>query len=197
MEERDRNYDKSQTRCANEKRGSSNSGYARKSNSFKLESSKKRWKYSCLNPECKEHHKLEFNLAVQAGANGVEVKCTCSRSVKADISLRIRHRSELIMRKVVWIIPDSNAECALIGRPILESMGINARHLLEAFSDKHDREVDVQKLLDSKKQIYKKDDVPHTLASLLRDGVFHSQRGDKDECIEDLGQFIDFGEDDP
>eukprot|EP00171_Calliarthron_tuberculosum_P000664 IDg664t1 len=58
MEERDRNYDKSQTRCANEKRGSSNSGYARKSNSFKLESSKKRWKYSCLNPECKEHHKL-------------------------------------------------------------------------------------------------------------------------------------------
>lgn len=140
--------------------------------------------------------KLEFKLAVLDSANGQKAIVTCSRKVIADVNLRIRHGNELILRSVVWIVSDQEAEFALIGRPILESLGINARNILEAFSDEHDGEVYVPNLLQSEHAI-QHNNSPPKLASLLRDGIFHSHGGEEDECIEDGTQFLDFGEDDP
>eukprot|EP00171_Calliarthron_tuberculosum_P022868 IDg22868t1 len=138
---------------------------------------------------------LKFSLAVNTSEKQSENRITCSREVTADVNLRIRHGTELVMRGMVWVVSDNDADCALIGRPVLEALGINTRQLLEAASDQNNGIIDVKKILQNHEQKSENANNPTSLASLLRDGVFHRDGGTESDFLEESNVYINIGED--
>ncbi len=55
-------------------------------------------------------HPLKFSLAVENFSSGKSVKVICSRQVTADMYLRIRQGSELIMPGMRWVVSHQDAE---------------------------------------------------------------------------------------
>ena len=110
--------------------------------------------------------------------------------MKADVELRIRHGASLLLRNVEWAVSDQLAEHVLIGRPVLEGLGLDTKTILEAASDKHNGIVNIPEILTKGKDLKN-----GTLAKIMRDdGIFHSQNGD-DGFADDDDIYIDLGED--
>lgn len=135
---------------------------------------------------------IEYSMAVDAhGRDGI-AKVVCDRTVRADVQLKIRHGSTLLLRNVEWAVSKQKARHVLIGRPLLEALGLDMKNILEAACDKNNGIINVPDILPS--QINPK---PGTLAKFIRDsGVFHSQHGD-DGFHDDDDIYIDLGEDKP
>ncbi len=130
-------------------------------------------------PNCvvqKLSNPIVYNMAVDAElANGKRAVVVCRRTVVCDVELRIRHGSTLTLRNVRWVIPDQHAEHVLLGRQLLEALGLNTKEVLQAACDKHHGIVNMDDIL--------QDQEPKvgTLAKLLDDrGLFHSDGGEED-----------------
>lgn len=98
------------------------------------------------------------------------------------------------MRGMTWVVSDQAVDYTMIGRPVLESMGINARHLIEAFSDQNGGIENVTLLISGMDQSNAENHNKGKLASLLRDGVYHIQGGFEYDHLDDTIPYIDFGE---
>ena len=72
---------------------------------------------------------------------------TCSRKVELDVELRNRHGSMLLLRKVTWKVVEEEIEYVILGRPLLEALGINTRDLLEQVSDTFSGVINIDSLL--------------------------------------------------
>ena len=59
----------------------------------------------------------------------------CSTRVVADVQLRIRHGTNLLLRNIEWHVSDSELPHVIIGRTVLEAIGCENRALLAAASD--------------------------------------------------------------
>lgn len=135
---------------------------------------------------------IEYSMAVDAQTKSGVAKVVCDRTVKADVHLRIRHGSTLLLRNVEWAVSKQDAKHVLIGRPLLEALGLDMKNILEAACDRNNGIINVPDILPD--QITPK---PGTLAKFIRDsGVFHCQNGD-DGYDEDESIYIDLGEDKP
>ena len=64
-----------------------------------------------------------------------------------DVDLKIRHGSNLLLRNVVWKISDQDTEFVILGRPVLEALGINTRDILGEVCDKFSGVVKVDSLM--------------------------------------------------
>lgn len=134
--------------------------------------------------------KIVYALAVEAQASTGTAKVICGKTVKADVELRIRHGASLLLRNVEWAVSDQQAEHVLIGRPVLEGLGLDTKKNLEAASDKHNGIVNVPEILPKGKDLK-----GGTLAKITRDdGIFHGRNGD-DGFADDDDIYIDLGED--
>ena len=117
---------------------------------------------------------LEYNMAVDAKTATGTAKVVCDRIVTADAELHIRRGTTLLLRNVEWAMSKHAAQNVLIGRPLLEALGMDTRAVLEATCEKHSGIVNVPSIL-----YHKIDPKDGTLAKFTRDkGMFHSQHGD-------------------
>lgn len=115
-----------------------------------------------------------------------KVKVTCYSYFVADIQLRIRHGTNLIIRSVKWLVGDVENDHVTIGRPLLDSLGCSNEKMLAAACDRNDGVFNAQ-------DVQYENEVG-SIESLLSDGIFHSAGGIEDDNISD-DVYIDIGED--
>lgn len=135
-------------------------------------------------------------------ANMSATAMTCARSVQVDVEVRIRHGQKLMLRKVKWLVADTELAHAYIGRHVLDALGLNNRALLAAARDRLGGVVDVSELLaDAGLSDDPCADGATTIASILRDhtqqwgSTFHSEGGFEDDNIDSTKVYVDLGED--
>ena len=88
----------------------------------------------------------QFGLAAKNNQKGEEVFVTCNKQVVMNIELFIRHGCFLELRNIKWYVAMSEMAEPILGRPILEALGINTRDLLAAAVDKVGSSLDVSHL---------------------------------------------------
>lgn len=82
------------------------------------------------------------------------------------------------------------AQHVLIGRPLLEALGLDTKGILEAVCNRQNGIVNVPDILPNQEE-----PTEGTLAKFIHDsGIFHSHNGDKG-CADDDDIYIDLGED--
>lgn len=78
----------------------------------------------------------EFQMAASS-PNGKPCIITCKKVATVDVELHIRHGSALILRGVRWLVTDRTLGEPLLGRPVLEFLGLNTREILAAAAEKY------------------------------------------------------------
>lgn len=73
---------------------------------------------------------LTFNLAALDSEPLV-----CTREVRANAEMRIRHGEKLVLRGVKWLIPTNEIAHAYLGRHVLSALGLDNRALIAAARD--------------------------------------------------------------
>ena len=109
------------------------------------------------------------------------VEVTCSKKVKLDAILRIRHGSKLILRNVWWNVTNEDIPFCLFGRLELEALGLNNKIMLQAAADRLDGVADMSSLqphdkdetLDQAVRMID-EDPPSMIANLMADHTFYS-----------------------
>lgn len=124
------------------------------------------------------------------GIGGSEI--VCHVKVRLDIHLRIIHGTSFVLRNVIWRVAENEGSNVIIGRPLLESLGINNRGLSEAACDKQGGVVDTQGLNQEHSTAEQR-----KVCLLLKDTVFHSAGGAEGDGLEEQDVYIDLGEDSP
>ena len=77
---------------------------------------------------------------------GSNATITCSKKIVADINLIIRHGSSLILRNILWKVCDfENSTNAIIGRPLLDSIGCSNKTMLQSIADANTSGIDLGK----------------------------------------------------
>ena len=124
------------------------------------------------------------------------VRVTCRQHFMADIQLRIRHGTTLMLRGVDWLVSDINSEQVIIRRPLLDAIGCSNRDMLTAVCDHNNGMIVVPDLMRKIEPVSKP---AGTVAALMDDqtGVFHSAGGDEHDGLNDEDVYIDIGEDEP
>ena len=133
---------------------------------------------------------LVFKLAMKKDTDSEPVKIPCHKKLDADVRLAIRHGTELLLRRVSWLVCDESADCAYLGSPLLERLGLNARTLLDAACSEHGGIVDARTLME--------DDEgggAESLSSMLRDGIYHGLARGSDGLSDETEMYIDLGDD--
>ena len=134
-----------------------------------------------------------------------DVELTCSKKVKVDVTLRIRHGSKIMLRDVWFHVANEDIECILLGREDLAALGLDNKLMMQAAADRLDGVAHMPTLLQQHK---KKIDVteatpigdeepPSIIAGLLENGIYHSEGGAEADFLEETDVYIDLGEYDP
>ena len=131
-----------------------------------------------------------YGLAAVTSADGRELFLECDKVAVMNIKLLIRHGTTLTLRNVPWYVATGYVAEPLLGRPILEELGLNTREMLAAASDRFNGAADVRHLLPM--HDYKEG----SIARLIQDGIFHSDHGFTNEDGEEEDKsWLDLGED--
>lgn len=129
-----------------------------------------------------------FDMAA-VNADGASARLTCKHSVSIDTELHIRHGSTLRLRNLKWLVTDQRVTDPLLGRPILEALGLNTRELLAAAADQFCGSVDAERLIGAIT------DTGDGRVSRVMEGVFHADGGeDVEEDQDNDGEWCDIGD---
>ncbi len=90
---------------------------------------------------------IEFKMAVNSKPGQEEYIIVCNQSVRASVPLNIRHGTNIFLSNVTLVVPSNPCDTVLLGRPLLEALGLNVREILLAASDKHEGVVRVPRLM--------------------------------------------------
>lgn len=71
----------------------------------------------------------------------------CTKVLIVDTECHIRHGAALTMRGVCWLVTEKTVGQPLLGRAILEMLGLNSRSILAAAAENRSGVVDVHQLL--------------------------------------------------
>ena len=69
--------------------------------------------------------------------DGKAATLTFKKAVVVDVELHIRHGTALTLWGVRWLVTDQIVGDPLLGRPLLEALGLNTREILAAAAEKH------------------------------------------------------------
>jgi hypothetical protein len=89
----------------------------------------------------------KYGLAASTSGAGDEIFVECDTLAILTTSLHIRHGSTLTIRNVSWYVAKQQVPEALLGRPILEALGLNTKELLAAACDRFNGVADAEQLL--------------------------------------------------
>jgi len=133
--------------------------------------------------------KSVFDMAASL-PNGKPASLICDKAVVIDTELHIRHGSALILRGVRWLVTNQSVGEPLLGRPLLEALGLNTREILSAAAEKHSGVVDVSALMeyDSKP--------PTGRVARILEGVYHATGGVDDTDLDEEDSWLDLGPED-
>ena len=120
--------------------------------------------------------------------DGKRAKLVCTRALVVDAELHIRHRTALVLRGVRWLVTDQAVGEPLLGRPLLEALGLNARSILAAAAEKHSGVVDMSTLFGT--------DPEEGRISRVLEGVYHADGGADDADLDDNDGWLDLGPED-
>ena len=131
---------------------------------------------------------------------------TCSRQMQADIMIRIRHGTNLMLRGIKWLISDAEVDKVFIGRHVLSAVGLNYRTLLSAACDRFEGLVDVPQALRNDNA----EDGPCAntgsniaIHSILQDrefqegSTYHRHGGYEYDALDDSDVYVDLGDETP
>lgn len=121
---------------------------------------------------------------------GEPANITCKKRIVADVQLRIRHGSALLVRNVSWYVSEQEFKNAIIGRPLLEQLGCDNKTILEAAKDQHDGTIDAAEM--PQEGTRNTDD---RIQALLAEAIFHSAGGIEEDGLGDDDIYIDMGDD--
>lgn len=130
----------------------------------------------------------------------------CSRKVKANITLRVRHAANLVMRGMEWMVSDRPVQNVLISRHVLKAIGLDNRKLLAAACDRFKGIINVPDLLQTRDEAGPQHEEGNrtrqgSIHSLLQDAAhefgstFHSQAGAEQDNLDDSNVYVDIGDD--
>lgn len=132
-----------------------------------------------------------LHLAASKSKEGKALSVTYDREVSINTELLIRHGKSLMVRNLKWLvaIPEQEVPECLLGRPILEALGMDTKEILEAAIDKHGGAIDASLLLPSGSHR------EGSVARLLASGLYHSDGAlHEDDGIEGTDyQVVDLG----
>lgn len=128
----------------------------------------------------------------------------CSRTISLNIMLRIRHGTNLSLRRMTWFVSDKPVAHCIISRHVLSALGLNNRVLLEAASHRYNGIVDVPDILeqDEPASVADTPSSSGTIHSLLCKNAndfgssFHNRSDESDETVGDTDIYIDLGDND-
>lgn len=128
----------------------------------------------------------------------------CNKSVIVDVELRVRHRENLLLRRVERLVSIEELSHAYIGRHLLAALGIDTRTLMAAARDRFGSSVNVEApviscrddAVNSTKQAGQANSILEKRV-LEYSSTYHSSRGDEEDNLNDCNVYIDLGEDDP
>lgn len=106
-----------------------------------------------------------------------------------NVELAIRHGSSLCLRNCPWYVAVQEVPEPLLGRPVLQALGLDTRATLEAASIEHDGVVDLAQIL-SPEELKE-----GTIARVVEGGIFH-QTAPKLNAIEEDLPVCEIGVDD-
>jgi len=125
-----------------------------------------------------------YNLAVSAVSNGAPATLSCDREVVLDIQLFMRHSSFIELRNVKWYVPTTETPEPLLGRPVLEALGINTKELLMAARSRMGESVDLSGVSEYSEG---------SISRILSEGVYHGDRGLNDALYDTEEQWLELG----
>lgn len=108
-----------------------------------------------------------FGLAVSESINKDRVFIECDKIASMNFELKIRHGKTLKLRNLPLFVSTQPCPDPLIGRPILEALGLDTQTLLIAACDRHEGNVDAQNLL-------LEDDYAEGSVVRILEGIYHS-----------------------
>lgn len=133
---------------------------------------------------------VTFNMAAK-NADGTETSILCDRTVTVDTQLHIRHGSALVLHRLRWFITPQSVGEPLLGRPLLEGLGLDCHKILGAAAERHGGSVDVSHLVGNQADHY-----PGRIGRIV-DGVFHADGGADDADLDDEDGWLDLGPEHP
>lgn len=123
-----------------------------------------------------------------ATTDGNRAILTCARTLSVHTELQIRHGSALVLRNLKWLVTNQPVADPLLGRPVLEVLGLNILALLAAAAGKFSGDIDVECLIGYF------DEKGDGCLSRVMEGVFHSDGGEEaEEGEETQGEWCDIG----
>lgn len=120
--------------------------------------------------------------------DGKSARISCTRRAVMDTELHIRHGKTLVLKNLKWMVTDQQVDEPLLGRPVLEALGLNTSDILAAAADKQHGIFDAAQFEDDNEVSGGR------VARTMYTGVFHSDGGD-DEHNDGNDDWLDFGED--
>lgn len=130
-----------------------------------------------------------FNM-VARNSDGSRTTISCGKAVTLDTDLHIRHGSALILRSLRWLVTPKAVQEPLLGRPVLESLGLDCHKVLAAVVDRHGGAIDVSTLVGNES-----DFSPGCIGRVL-DGFFFSDGGADDTDLDEDDGWLDLGPED-
>ncbi len=111
--------------------------------------------------------------------------------MKLTVKLNIRHAQTLTLRNSVLLVSTQPAREALLGRPLLEQLGLDTKATLAAACDRHGGEIDLYNIPEQHE--YREGTIGRVMAD-VQDGIYHSNRA-MDSDDEHEPEWLDLGED--
>lgn len=78
--------------------------------------------------------------------NGYRAKIKCDESIILDMELHIRHRTSLMLRDIAWYITEKAVTEPLLGRPVMEALGLSTECILAAAAHRYNGSLDLSHL---------------------------------------------------
>lgn len=77
----------------------------------------------------------------------------------------------MVIRSITWFVTDQEMDEPLLGRAVLEALGLGTQELLAAACDRH------QGLVDAADIVTADERNDASVARIISQGIFHSERG--------------------
>ena len=135
----------------------------------------------------------QYQMATDGDSNDNKIFVECDRAVKLDTRLHVRHAVGIMLRNCTWMVATQDVKEPLLGRHVLESLGLDIKQVLQAACDKFNGEVDMAKLLPADEAI------TGSVARICNEGIFHGHAASEEDASlsEDNSLFVSIGDDTP